>query len=186
MDKAFGWLGEIFQALMRIFPVLVVVPATHAGVVFSNGKDVRVWNPGLHFYWPLVSTYRIMATVRQTQLIQSKVVMTKDLQTVVVGALVTYFVDDIVIALSKVADLPSDVMERSQEAILTNVAESTLEEIQSDRLAFNRILTEAGARTLNGYGVHVLQIQLTEFARCRAIAITGHAAIGQYSLWTGM
>ncbi len=38
---------------------------------------------------------------------------------------------------------------------------------------------------LNGYGVQVLQAQLTEFAPCRAIAINGHAAVGNYSLWTG-
>ena len=38
---------------------------------------------------------------------------------------------------------------------------------------------------LNGYGVQVLQAQLTEFAPCRAFAINGHAAIGNYSLWTG-
>jgi hypothetical protein len=38
---------------------------------------------------------------------------------------------------------------------------------------------------LNGYGVQVLQAQLSEFAPCRAIAINGHAAVGNYSLWTG-
>ena len=58
-----------------------------------------------------------MADVRQTQRIQSKVIMTKDLKTVTVGALVTYYVDDVVSALAKIADLPSDIMERSQGAI---------------------------------------------------------------------
>ena len=38
---------------------------------------------------------------------------------------------------------------------------------------------------LSGYGVQVLQAQLSEFAPCRAIAINGNAAIGNYSLWTG-
>ncbi len=78
-----------------------------------------------------------MATVRQTQMIKSKIVMTKDLQTVIVGALVTYVVDDVVAALAKIADLPSDIMERSQEAILTEVSKQTLEDIQADRAAFN-------------------------------------------------
>ena len=32
MDKAFGWLGDIFQALLKIFPVLVSVPATQRPV----------------------------------------------------------------------------------------------------------------------------------------------------------
>jgi regulator of protease activity HflC (stomatin/prohibitin superfamily) len=111
--------------------------------------------------------------------------MTKDLQTVIVGALVTYIIDDVVAALAKIADLPSDVMERSLEAILTEVSKHTLEEIQTDRAQFNQGLTEAVGRALNGYGMFVLQAQLTEFAPCRAFAINGHASVGNYALWTG-
>jgi regulator of protease activity HflC (stomatin/prohibitin superfamily) len=185
MDTAFGWIGQIFQAILKVFPSLIIVPATHAGVAFVHGRRVKEWSPGLHVYWPLVTTIKVMAIVRQTQMIRSKVVMTKDLKTVIVGALVTYFVDDIVTALSKVADLPSDIMERSMEAILTEVSEKTLAETQSDRMAFNRTLTERVGRSLNGYGVQVIQAQLTEFAPCRAFALTGHTAVGQYNLWTG-
>ena len=133
MDKAFGWIGEIFQTLLKVLPWLVIVPATHGGVAFVRGYRVKEWKPGLHWYWPLVTSYKLMATVRQTQMIKSKTVMTKDLQTVIVGALVTYVVDDIVAALAKIADLPSDIMERSLEAILTEVSKNTLEEIQADR-----------------------------------------------------
>ena len=185
MDQAFGWIGEIFRAILKIIPWLVIVPATHGGVAFVRGRRVKEWKPGLQWYWPVVTTYKLMATVRQTQLIQSKVVMTKDLRTVTVGALVTYFVDDVVAALSKIADLPSDIMERTQGAILTEVSENTLEEIQADRRRFNKNVTERVGKELNGYGVHVLQAQLTEFAPCRAISINGHVAVGQYALWTG-
>ena len=126
-----------------------------------------------------------MTTVRQTQRIQSKVVMTKDMRTVTVGALVTYEVDNVVAAVAQIADLPSDIMERSQGAILAVISGMTLEQVQTDRTSFNARLTEKVGGVLNGYGVKILQAQLTEFAPCRAIAINGHAAIGQYSLWTG-
>jgi regulator of protease activity HflC (stomatin/prohibitin superfamily) len=185
VEKAFGWIGEIFQSLLKLIPWLVIVPATHGGVAFVRGHRVKEWKPGLHWYWPVVTTYKLMATVRQTQMIQSKVVMTKDLRTVVVGALVTCFVDDVVVALTKIADLPSDIMERSLGAILAQVGENTLEEIQADRAGFNKNLTERVSKALNGYGVQVLQAQLTEFAPCQAYAISGHAAVGQYALWTG-
>lgn len=185
MDKAFGWIGEIFQAMLKLIPWLVIVPATHGGVAFVRGYRVKEWKPGVHFYWPVVTTYKLIATVRQTQMIKSKVVMTKDLQTVIVGALVTYYIDEVVKALAKVADLPSDIMERSMEAILAEISENTLEAIQADRVAFNIALTERVGQSLNGYGVQILQAQLTEFAPCRAFAINGHAAVGQYSLWTG-
>ena len=148
MDKAFGWIGEIFQTLLKLLPWLVIVPATHGGVAFVHGHRVKEWKPGLHWYWPVVTTYKLMATVRQTQMIQSKVVMTKDLKTVIVGALVTYVVDDVVSALAKIADLPSDIMERSQGAILTEVSKQTLEEIQADRSAFNAEPDRSGRQVL--------------------------------------
>lgn len=185
MDKAFGWIGEIFQTLLKLLPWLVIVPATHGGVAFVHGSRIKEWKPGLHWYWPVATTYKLLATVRQTQRIQSKVVMTKDMKTVTVGALVTYTVDNVVAAIAHIADLPSDIMERSQGAILAEVSERTLAEIQSDRLAFNAGLTERVAGVLNGYGVYILQAQLTEFAPCKALAINGHAAIGNYALWTG-
>jgi regulator of protease activity HflC (stomatin/prohibitin superfamily) len=185
MDQAFGWIGEIFRAMLKIIPWLVIVPATHGGVAFVRGHRVKEWKPGLQLYWPVVTTFKLMAVVRQTQMIQSKVVMTKDLRTVIVGALVTYFVDDVVSAMAKIADLPSDIMERSQGALLAVVSENTLEEIQADRARFNKIVSERVGQAMNGYGVQILQAQLTEFAPCRAFAISGHAVVGQHSLWTG-
>lgn len=184
MDRALGWIGEIFQTLFRLLPWLVIVPATHGGVAFVRGHRVMEWKPGLHWYWPVATTYQLIVTVRQTQRVQSKVVMTRDLKTVVVGALVTYHVNNVVAAISKIADLPSDVIERSQGAILNSVSEHALEEIQRDRGSFNALVTERVGRALNGYGVEVLQVQLTEFAPCRAFAINGHAAVGNYSLWS--
>jgi regulator of protease activity HflC (stomatin/prohibitin superfamily) len=184
LDKALGWIGEIFQTLLRLVPWLVIVPATHRGVAFVHGHRIKEWPPGLHWYWPVATTYALMTILRQTQTIRSKVVMTKDLRTVVVGALVTYFVDDVIAAVAKIADLPSDVIERSQGAILAEVCKHTMEEIQSDRLRFNATLSDKVGQALNGYGVQVLQVQLTEFAPCRAIAINAHSAVGQYSLWT--
>ncbi|MBN9261211.1 MAG: SPFH domain-containing protein [Hyphomicrobium sp.] len=185
MDKAFGWIGEIFQTLLRLLPWLVIVPATHAGVAFVHGHRIKKWDPGLHFYWPVVTTYKLMMTVRQTQKIQSKVIMSRDQKTIIVGALVTYYVDDIVAALAHIADLASDVIERSQGAILNEVSKHTLEEIQADRAAFNIELKEVSGAALNGYGVQILQIQLTEFAPTRSLAFNGHAAVGNYALWSG-
>lgn len=185
MDRAFGWIGEIFQTLMRLVPWLVIVPATHGGVAFVRGRHVREWKPGLHWYWPVATSYKLMVTVRQTQMIRSKVVMTSDMQTVLVGALVTYYVDDVVSAGAKIADLASDVIERAQGAIFAEVARSTVQEIQTDRGSFNERMTGRVAGTLNGYGVHILEVKMTEFAPCRALSIHGNAAIGQYPLWTG-
>jgi regulator of protease activity HflC (stomatin/prohibitin superfamily) len=185
VEQVFGWIGQIFQTLLKLLPWLVIVPATHGGVAFVHGHRIKEWKPGLHWYWPVATTYRLMATVRQTQMIQAKVAMTKDLKTVIVGALVTYTVEDVVSAIAKIADLPSDIIERSQEAMFAVVGEHTLQEIQFDRVGINERLTDRVCQTLDGYGVRILQSQLTEFAPCRCLAIKGQAAVGQYTLWSG-
>jgi uncharacterized membrane protein YqiK len=94
-------------------------------------------------------------------------------------------VEDVVSAVAKIADLPSDVIERSQEAMFATVGEYTLRDIQADRHGFNRRLTEKVGQTLEGYGVKVLQSQLTEFAPARAFVLKGQQTVGQYQLWTG-
>ena len=184
MDKALGWVGEIFQTLLKLMPWLVIVPATHGGVAFVRGHRVKEWKPGLHWYWPVATTYTLMMVVRQTQLIQTRVLMTKDGQTVMVGALITYVVDDVVKAVAHIADLASDVMERTQGAIFLAVTSRTLAEIHQDRGEFNKELTERAAASLNGYGVNVQQCQLTEFAPCRAFALNNRSTVGNYNLWT--
>lgn len=185
MDKALGWIGEIFQTLLKLVPWLVIVPATHGGVAFVHGKHIKKWGPGLHWYWPVATQYKLIAIVRQTQMIQSKVVMTKDEKTVLVGALVTYHIDDVVAALAHVADLASDVMERSQGAIYEAIGKHTLVEIQSDRGAFRDLMTERVGSALNGYGVKIIQVQLTEFAPARVLALNARSTVGQYTMWTG-
>ena len=185
MEQVFGWVGQIFQTLLKLLPWLVIVPATHGGVAFVRGHQVKEWKPGLHWYWPMVTSYKLTVTVRQTQRIQPKIVMTKDLRSVTVDALVTYFVDDVVAAVAKIADLTSDVIERSQGEVLAAVSENTLAEIQADRLEFNNKLTARAGLALNGYGVRILQVKLTEFAPCRALSLSGNVAVGQYALWTG-
>lgn len=185
MDRALGWIGEIFQTLLRLIPWLVIVPATHGGVAFVYGHRIKEWKPGLHWYWPVATTYKLIAVVRQTQMIKTRTVMTKDLKTVLVGALVTYTINDVKAALAAIADLPSDIMERSMEAILGQIADHTMEEIQADRTTFNRGMTERVAKSLNGYGVDVIQVQLTEFAPCHALALNSQSTVGNYNLWTG-
>jgi regulator of protease activity HflC (stomatin/prohibitin superfamily) len=185
VDKALGWVGEIFQTLLKLVPWLVIVPATHGGVAFVFGRYIKEWGPGLHWYWPVATQFKLIATVRQTQLIQSKVVMTKDGKTVLVGALVTYHINNVVAALAHVADLASDVMERSQGAIYEAISKHTLLEIQSDRGAFRDVMTERVGFALNGYGVNIIQVQLTEFAPTRVLSLNTRSTVGQYTMWTG-
>ena len=101
-----------------------------------------------------------------------------------VGGVITYIVVDVPTAVAVIADVFSDAIDRTLPVLLGLVAAMTLEEINADRPNFNQKLTEGARKALEGYGVEVLQVQLTELSPCRAINHTGHMAIGQYTIWT--
>ena len=183
MDQAFGWIGDLIRWIARFFPRLIIVPTTDAGVAFVRGRIVKEWRPGLHWYLPVTTKYRVMPVVRQTVSLQTKGTMTEDKRSVFVGGLVTYTVSNVVTALTQVADLPSDVIERSLPAILGLVESMTLEEIHTNRSSFNTKLTESIRKNLRGYGVEVEDAQLTEFGPCRTINAVGHMALGHNNLW---
>ena len=183
MDKVLGWIGEIFQTLLKMIPWLVVVRATHKGVMFSWGKNVRKWEPGVHWYWPIVSNYTLYTVVRQTQLIQPKITMTADLQTVIVGACITYHIEDIVKVLTTVADLASDVVERAIPVLLELIANKTLQEIQANRRGFNDHLTTESQIRLADLGISIHEVVVTELSTSRSIAIHANAHVGNYTIW---
>jgi hypothetical protein len=47
VEQVFGWIGQIFQTLLKLLPWLVIVPATHGGVAFVHGHRIKEWKPGL-------------------------------------------------------------------------------------------------------------------------------------------
>ena len=52
-------------------------------------------------------------------------------------------------------------------------------------MEFNDALAKRVIESLNDYGVTILNVQVTEFAPCRVIALSARGAMGTYSMWTG-
>jgi regulator of protease activity HflC (stomatin/prohibitin superfamily) len=174
METAFTWLSQIFEAILKFILRVLIVRATHAGVKWRHGCDVKPLMPGLHVYWPLVTEIEIIVAARQTINLSSQVLTTKDNKKVVVGTVVVYKIRDIVQAIGKINwDVDTTIHDITQAAVVSVIAKHTLQElldmIPPDQL--NDLLTIATRKELRQFGVFVSRCKLTDFADCKVFKL---------------
>jgi len=174
METAFAWLGEIFEAILKFVPRILIVRATHAGVKWRHGSEVRSMAPGLHVYWPLVTEIEVIVVARQTLSLPPQVLTTKDNKKVIVGNVVVYKIRDVVQAIGKINwDVDTTINDITLAAVVSVIARHTLEEllemVAEDKL--NDRLTEATRKELRQFGVFVSRCKLTDFADCKVYKI---------------
>ena len=63
MTGAFGWLNSLLTTFGKLFPRLVLVRATHRGVLFRWSGAFIVLEPGLRWYWPVTTDIRLVLIV---------------------------------------------------------------------------------------------------------------------------
>jgi len=174
METAFAWLGQIFEAILMFIPRILIIRATHCGVKWKHGSDVRPMMPGLHAYWPLVTEIEVIVTARQTLAPPKQILTTKDNKKVVIGLVVVYKIRDIVQAIGKINwDVDTTINDITQAAVVSVIAGHTLQEmldmVAADQL--NDCLTEATRKELRQFGVFVSRCKLTDFSDCRVFKL---------------
>jgi len=170
METAFAWLGQIFEAVLKFVPRIVIVRATHAGVKWRMGAKVQAMPPGLHWYWPLTTDVEILVTARQTNNVPMQVLMTKDRVKLVAGTVVVFKIRDIVQAIGKNNwDVDTTVNDITQAALAGVIAESTFDELLTGLSSgdLNTKLTHTVRKELRQFGVFVSRCKLGNFADCR-------------------
>jgi regulator of protease activity HflC (stomatin/prohibitin superfamily) len=191
MEGAFTWLTQIIEALGRFIPRLVIIRATHAGVKWKCGSQVKAMAPGLHFYWPLTTEVEVMVTARQTLAIPDQVLATKDGKKIVVKTLVVYRIGDIVKAIGKQNwDVDVTVTDLTQAVVVRVIANHTWAEILAGvgDETFNKTLTHAVRRELRQFGVSVARCRIVDFAECKVFKLLTstpeHAGIAHAHFYT--
>jgi regulator of protease activity HflC (stomatin/prohibitin superfamily) len=170
METAFAWLGQIFDAVLKFVPRIVIVRATHAGVRWRMGARVHAMPPGLHVYWPLTTDIEVLVTARQTNNVPIQVLLTKDRVKLVAGAVVVFKIRDIVQAIGKNNwDVDTTVNDITQAALASVIAESTFDELLAglSNGELNIKLTQAVRKELRQFGVFVSRCKLVNFADCK-------------------
>lgn len=180
METAFGWLGQIFEALLQFIPRIVIVRNTHQAIKWKvRGKVIAIPRGRRTWYWPLVTELETIVVARQTSDVRTQVLMTRDRKQVVAGAMVIYWIDDVVKAIGeKNWDVDSTVNDIVMAVVSEEVTSKTLDELL-DGIAegregeFYKDFTENCRRQLTQFGVKVIRARFTDFSTCRVYKVLG-------------
>jgi regulator of protease activity HflC (stomatin/prohibitin superfamily) len=166
MDHALGWLGDIVRGLLTLVPRLVIVRSTHEGVRFKMGHKAIRMRPGIHWYWPLTTEISVVPTKLQPCNLQAQRIVTKDGITVVVGGVVQYEIEDVVSAVTKCWCHDTMIKDVAMAAIAAVIPRHNYEEFRTSRRKVNMALTKQLRRDLDGFGVRVRWVRLSDLAPC--------------------
>jgi len=184
MDVAFGWLGQIFEALLQLIPRIVIVRNTHQAIKWKRGgKVVSIPGGRRTWYWPLMTDLELIVVARQAADIESVSLMTKDKERVAVGVVTVYSIYDVIMAVGEQNyDVEKTVIEITQAATVVEIMKRTLAELlegiaEGEDGDFARSLTKNCRRQLKRYGVHVDRAGLTEFSTANVHRVIGSTAL---------
>lgn len=172
---AFTWVGQFLEAIFSIFPRLIIVRATHAGVKWPCGGEPVELLPGLHIYWPLVTEYELKETARQTKTMPPQGLTTRDLKPVTIQLVVVFRVRDIIKAEGKINwDTDSTVRDISQAAAVKVICDTDFEDlIRNATGSIKEALTQSCRKELDKFGVTVLECKLNQVTTSNVITHIG-------------
>ena len=173
--EAFSWIGQIFDSILQLFPRRVIVRATESGVKWSLWKEPKVMEPGIRFYWPLITDIEVAVVARQTLSMPTQALMTRDGKTVVAGGVIIYEINDVVQAIGKNNWSPEDTARDIAQAAIVDVVskwecQELLENISGK---VEEQLTLSCRKQLRQYGVYVSRAALDNFSTVKQLNHTG-------------
>lgn len=171
MGSIFSWLSDLMKYIGNLIPRFTIVKYTHGGVAFIRGKNIKAIKPGVFFYWPFWTEIMTYPVKRQSLNLPSQTLTTEDNLAVTVSAIVIYEVSDIVIALAEQWDLNETIRDLSLAAIKDVICESSWAIAHSNRKKLDRDLTKNLRQSLSDYGIKVLNVSLTDFAKTNVYTI---------------
>lgn len=165
-----SWITEAIQWVGKLFPRMTHLECTDIGVTIKRGAAVRVLAPGIHWYWPIWTSFYCRPANTQTATLSTQALTTLDGKVVVVGGMVRYEFsraeDDVRLALVETDDVEGSLEDEALAIFCDFVTTKNLSEIQEQRAKTNSSLTGRLATRLANYGVKVIRAQLTDFSPC--------------------
>lgn len=171
--STFAWLAELMQFVVSFIPRVLIVEATHGGVAFIRGSNIKPLTPGIYVYWPLWTKVETIPTVRQTVNLPAQALTTLDGQQVVAAGMVRYQIQSVTKALAQSWDVDRAIVDESLVVFCEYVTAHSFGEIQKDRATVNKALTQGLRSSLLKYGVRIELAQLTDFSVCLTLNHVG-------------
>ena len=173
MEGAFTWLSQLIEWLGRLFPRLVILDGTEAAVKWVRGKHPKYCGPGLHWYWPIVTTFSQAATARQADRLQAQTIVTTDDKTIIVSGLIVYTIPDLLTLLTTTYHAQTAVADITLTAIHDVCCQMSWEELKGEqrRGTLDTKLKNAAQRELKNYGISVIKLMLTDLAPAKVLKL---------------
>jgi len=171
------WLSKALDTLLLIFPRLVIIRSTHALVSFRMGRHMRVHPPGLHVYWPLVTSVTLIPTARTTYNVETQVLTTREGRTIAVSAVLVYTIPQPALAVGKTVDIDDTIGDIACVSVAECLANMTLEHVLDTNASgeLSRLVSKRAADRLGRFGVSLEFACLTDLAPCDVIKHFGFA-----------
>jgi regulator of protease activity HflC (stomatin/prohibitin superfamily) len=173
MESAFAWIGKFAEFIGDFFPRLKIVRMTHRGVKFIRGKRLKIVDPGLTVYWPLVTDYFDYPAVRQGEELREQTLVTTDDRSIVVGGMLIHEIADMATLMGETYSPMQTIKDIALTAVHDVCCRMSLPELKNEqrRGTLDTKLKNEAQRALDTYGVKVLKLMLTDLSPCRVIRL---------------
>jgi regulator of protease activity HflC (stomatin/prohibitin superfamily) len=140
------------------------VPASMAGVLFSDGQFVRVLDPGRYAFWSAAGdvTLTLVDLRRQMMEVPGQEILTRDKVSIRVNILAEYRVADAALAATGAKNYIETMHRLLQLAVRSTLGKRSLDEVLADKVDIEPAAAEAVRREMAGLGVEVTVIALKD------------------------
>jgi regulator of protease activity HflC (stomatin/prohibitin superfamily) len=180
MEGAFAWLSQLVEWFGRFVPRLSILDTTENAVKYVRGKRPVALGPGLHVWWPLVTTWVPYPVARQADELRTQTIVTTDDKVIVVGGLLVYEVIDIVKLVAYTHSPSGAVTDIALTAVHDTCCQLSWSELKDEqrRGTLDTKLKNSAQKALGDYGVRVMKLMLTDLAPCRVLKLMQHDHAG--------
>jgi regulator of protease activity HflC (stomatin/prohibitin superfamily) len=166
MNEALAWVGQIFEWLGRWIPRWEILDTTEGAIKYVGGKNPKYCPPGIHWYWPVTTTFHTYPIVRAADRLQTQTIITADDKTVIVGGMIVYTVIDLLALMTTTHEPQTAIKDLTLTAIHDVCCQMNWEDLKAEQRkgTLDTKLRNAAQRTLKDYGVNAVKVMLIDLA----------------------
>lgn len=158
----------VLQFLDR-FACLTIIEAYEQGVVLRFGRFKKVFEPGVHFVWPVIERVISENVVPKVYDLNAQSLTTADGVSVVVSGIVTARVHDVRRSVLEVDGVLDAIKNSSVAEIARAVKKATWSELSS--VDFDESLTAACRKKGFKWGMEIMEVQLSDMSKSRTVRL---------------
>ena len=168
-----GWLTNLIDRLLSIFPRLVIIAPDESGVRYTPGivKGIRVMSltSGWWVYWPLIQNIETIRCKTQVKDLRPQSVWTADRIEMTVSGAIRYRVRSAQKALLEVFDYDQNVQTVALGIIQQYVRGHELENLDIQQLEDEML--KGVRKASEGWGLYIEKVYITDIGRTQNIRI---------------